>query len=48
MAIPDPTQTVHRNWIFSCVVTGHLVADLQVRTEFHPGEHAQLLKERIC
>ena len=48
MAIPDPTQTAHHNWTDSCVITGHLVADFWLGTEFRTNYHAQLLKNWIA
>ena len=34
LALPDLPQSAPENWMTSCVITGHLVAALQGRTEF--------------
>ena len=44
MVIPEPTQTVYRNWAVLRVVTGHFIAALQGSTEFRPRDQVQILK----
>ena len=43
--IPDPTQTDGAKWTVSCVLTGHLVAELCRTDEFRSGDHALLIRE---
>ena len=45
LAIPNPIISASQNWMASCVITGHLYADIQRRTEFWTGYHALLMKE---
>ena len=42
LKIPDPTLTSQGNWNVSCMVTGHLIADLRGYFEFLSGDHGQL------
>ena len=41
----DPTQTAPKNWMVSCVITGHLVAELGGQVEFRTAEHSACLQE---
>ena len=44
MAIPDPVQTAPENWTASCVITGHLVADLRGQVAFPTADHTACLR----
>ena len=46
MAILDPTQTAHQNWTEFYVITRRLITSLRRITEFHPGDHAHIIKDR--
>ena len=39
IALPDPTQTTRDNWMASCFIIGHLVAELRSTAEFRSGDH---------
>ena len=43
VALPDPTHTTGENWMASCIITGHLAAELHKTDEFRSGDHALLL-----
>ena len=43
--LPKPTRTAGENWTLSCIITGHLVAELQGTAEFRSGDHALLMGE---
>ena len=43
--LPDPTQTAGPKWMASCVITGHLLADIQRTVEFRSGDRALLMEE---
>ena len=45
LALPEPTQTSPENWMVSCVITGHLVAELGGQVEFRTAEHSACLQE---
>ena len=42
-APPDPIQTVGSNWVVSCVITGHLVAEIRGMDELRSGDRALLM-----
>ena len=43
--LPNPTQTAGENWTASCVITGHLVAELRRKAKVRYGNHALLIGE---
>ena len=45
IALPDPTRAAEVNWAASCVITGHLFAELHGTAEFRSGDHALLMGE---
>ena len=45
LALPDTTKTAQENWTDSCVITGHLVAELRGQEEFKMEDHATILHE---
>ena len=45
LALPDPTKTATENWTASCVITGHLVAELRGQEEFQMADHLACLQE---
>ena len=44
LAIPDPVKTAPENWTASCVITGHLVADLRGQDVFRTDDHTACLR----
>ena len=44
-ALPDPSQTAPENWTASCVITGHLVAELRGQVELRVADHSACLRE---
>ena len=40
--LPDPNVSTLEHWTASCVVTGHLVATLQVQTDLRNGDKVQI------
>ena len=45
LAITNPNLSDLDNWTASCIVIGHLIADLRGRTEFNTRNHTLLLQE---
>ena len=43
LAIPDRVQTAPENWMASCVITGHLAADLRGQAAFRTADHTACL-----
>ena len=43
----NPTLYDPDNCMAFCIVTGHLVADIWVRTEFRSGNHTMIFKYRL-
>ena len=42
--LPDPVKTPPENWTASCVITGHLVADLRGQVVFQTADHSVCLR----
>ena len=45
LALPGPTQTSPENWTASCVITGHLIAELRGQVKFRTADHSACLRE---
>ena len=45
LALPDGTKMAPENWTASCVITGHLVAELRGQVEFWRADHLTCLRE---
>ena len=43
--LPNPTQNAGENWTASCVITGHLVAELRRKAKVRYGNHSLLIGE---
>ena len=43
----DPTRTAGANWTASCVIKGHLVADICRTAEIRSGYHALVMGKRV-
>ena len=45
LALTNPTLTAPENWTASCVITGHLVAELRGQVKFWTSDHSTYLRK---
>ena len=45
IALPNPTQTAGAKWTSSCIIIGHLAAELRGTSKFGSGDHSLLMGE---